>query len=93
MMCRILPSSRAIPRPLVFQPTDMTAHFRILGAWDLSLDSLYAREGKGHCIHRKRARVLKLFLPILPKKGKRGEKQELMTLDRLEVRGSVGGWA
>lgn len=93
MTCRIFPSSRAIPRPLAFQPTDMTAHFRILGAWDLSLDSSCAREEMGYCIHRIFARVLKLFLPILPKKVKRGEKQALMTLDRLAVRGSVGGWA
>lgn len=93
MMCRILPSSRAIPLPLAFQLTDMTAHFRILGAWDLSLDSSCAREGKGYCIHQKRARVLKLFLPILPKKGKIVEKQWFMTLDCLEARGSVGGWA
>lgn len=93
MMCRILPCSRAIPRPFVFQLTDMTAHFRILGAWELPLDSSCAREEMGYCIHRIFARVLKLFLPILPKKVKRGEKQELMTLDCLEARGSVGGWA
>lgn len=93
MMCRILPCSRAIPRPFVVQLTDIPSHFRILGAWELPLDSSCAREGMGYCIHRIFARVLKLFLPILPKKGKRGEKQELMTLDCLEARGSVGGWA
>lgn len=87
----ILPTSRWHSSSFNTQHADITLFLRILGVWELALDSLCAREREEYCVQLKRARVLRFYLPILPKEEERTKIQEVMSLVSMGSNGSMGG--